>query len=248
MIGVWKVNRKAKTEWSMGRHALSSLLENARDRIIRFHLIQDHPFAKRALELGVPVDYVRREKLNHWLDSDSHQGCAAEIFPEKEYTIGDALDETQHKEKSLFLVLDGIADPQNFGAILRAAEAFGVDAIIWSKHRSVGITPAVRKVSSGAVDLLRLVPVSNIATTLTQLKKEDFSVVVSTLSERSCSLAEFSYPSKSVLVLGSEGEGVKNLTLKLADHHIKIPMQGKMQSLNVSQATSILLYQFAFAR
>ena len=144
-------------------------------------------------------------------------------------------------EKSLVVMCDSITDPQNFGAILRACECFGVDALVFSKNRNVGITPVVSKVSVGGSELVPLIAVSNLVDTLKKFQDVGYFSVAAECHERSQSLYNFEFPSQTVLIIGAEGKGIQPLLSKKADYHLEIPMQGRIDSLNVSQATAVFL-------
>ena len=138
-------------------------------------------------------------------------------------------------------MLDSIMDPHNFGAILRAAECFGVDAVLWSKNRGCDITPVVAKVSVGASELLPLVPVSNLAQALERLKDAGVWSIAADVSPEAQPIDQFEFPTKSLILLGSEGEGLQPLLLREAEFKITIPLHGKIDSLNVSQAAAVML-------
>ena len=141
-------------------------------------------------------------------------------------------------------MLDSIFDPQNFGSLLRSAECFGVDGVIWSKNRGCELTPVVSKASVGASELLPLLCVSNLAETMRKFKKNGFWIVTAEIGEEAKSLDSFDFPEKTLLIMGSEGKGVQKLLSKEADSKVYLPMYGQIDSLNVSQAASVLLYQW----
>lgn len=191
---------------------------------------------------GVPVQELNQGELSALVQSTSHQSVALELSDREFSSLGDILQQTKAATSSLILALDGIEDPHNFGALLRAAECFGVDGVLWSKNRGVQITPAVTKVSVGASELLRLVPVSNLAQALEKCKAAGFWTVVAMPGSNAESLDTFTWPEKTVLVVGAEGEGVRSRTAKEADFRVYIPMSGRVDSLNVSQAGALLLH------
>ena len=143
----------------------------------------------------------------------------------------------------LILALDEINDPHNLGSIFRAAEASGADGIILTARRSAQITAAVRKVSAGASELLATSSVTNLARALSQLKENGFWVVGTALESRAVDLYKADLPFPVVLVLGSEGEGLRKLTKELCDVLVQIPMEGQIQSLNVGQAAAVVLFE-----
>ena len=141
-------------------------------------------------------------------------------------------------------MLDSIFDPQNLGAILRACECFSVNGVIFSKNRGSDITAVVTKASSGASEMLNLIKVSNLATSLDSFIDNGFSIVATTLEKPSKDLYSYKFLDKTLLIMGSEGTGVQKILLKKADDKIHIPMSGDLQSLNVSMASAIILSHF----
>jgi 23S rRNA (guanosine2251-2'-O)-methyltransferase len=227
----------------MGKRALHEILLYAPGRILEVY-VSKHKEKDELLTLleekKIPLQFVSKEKLFALVHSDSHQSFVAKIKKRKVWDLHSFLRE---KNASFLLMLDSIEDPQNFGAILRSAECFSVDGIITSKNRGVSLTATVAKASAGASELLSLVEVCNLAESLRVLKKEDFEIVVSDASGRGTkSLCSFSFPKRTVLVMGSEERGVQPLICKMADHLVYIPMKGKIASLNVATATSVFLY------
>jgi 23S rRNA (guanosine2251-2'-O)-methyltransferase len=170
-----------------------------------------------------------------------HPGVAAHYeapAAKSEHDLADLLD----ADDALFLVLDGVTDPHNLGACLRSAAAAGVAAVVVPKDRAVGITPVVRRASAGAVDRVPLVEVTNRARALRELK--DAAVWLTGLAgEADASLYDMDLRGKVALVVGGEGEGMRRLTREACDHLARIPMPGGMESLNVSVATGIALFE-----
>lgn len=236
----------------MGKNCLLEVLRHRPERIRQIFsektstvLEQQEPeLFKLTRSAGIKLDQRSRQTLTDLVNSESHQGLVAEIEPRPDLKLGDLLDTLRDSARALVVVLDGVSDPQNVGSILRACECFGVDAVIWSKNRGPSITPSVSKASSGASELIDCIIVSNIAQSLERLKEEGFWIVSTQISAKSEDLHTFKFPEKVVLVVGREGEGVHVLTQKLSDFSLKIPMHGKIDSLNVSQALSILLFAF----
>lgn len=226
----------------MGRHALSRLLDKDPARVIKVFLLEGHPLKQRCLEKKVAMQVVTRGKLEQLVESTSHQGCAAQIEPEETFGLQDIPSLIPEGQPALIIAVDGVCDPNNFGAILRSAEALGASAILYSPHRCVGMTASVRKVATGATELLPLIEVSNLADSLERIKKQGFSVVVSAMEEGCSPLSSFLFSPRTVLVLGSEGDGIRPLTLKKADAIVKIAMLGQIESLNVSSAAAIFFY------
>lgn len=154
------------------------------------------------------------------------------------------LENMARKSQSIILILDEIQDPRNFGALIRSAEVFGVDAIIIPERNSVRINETVVKTSTGAIEYIPIVKVTNLSNTIEKLKKIDYWVY-GAAGEAESSSAEEQYPQKVVLVLGNEGTGLRKKVREYCDKLIKIPMRGKINSLNVSVAGGILLSEIA---
>ncbi len=227
------------------REALRASISYAQELLISSS--QNSPELEEIINLAhrhsLPInnDCSPRE-LTALVETESHQSVALRINGRPTHSLKDFLAQWS-KDRGLIVALDGVLDPHNVGAILRASECFGVDLVFWSKKRSSGITPVVTKTSVGASELVPTLAVGNLAQSLELLQKNGFWIVAADGSQEAQSLQEFEFPEKTVLVLGAEGAGVSKLLLERADFHVKIPMYGKIDSLNVSQAASVLLYQ-----
>ena len=172
---------------------------------------------------------------------ENSQGVAVYMSNFEYYKEFDEVYENlARKDKSLILILDEIQDPRNFGAIIRSAEVFKVDLIIIPERNSVRINETVVKTSTGAIEYVDIVKVTNLSDTINKLKKLDYWVYGAT-GEATMNYNEESYPDKVALVLGNEGSGIRKKVREHCDKLIKIPMYGKINSLNVSVATGILL-------
>lgn len=230
----------------VGRNALREVFKAAPSRILEVYTVKRDSAAARDLigelqRAGLAIHYTTDEKLQELSGTSAHQSFVAVIRPKAAVELKGLLEASKERQDSLLLLLDSIQDPQNLGSILRAAECFGVDAVIWSKNRSPGITPAVSKASAGAAELVECIAVSNLADTLKKLKQHDYWVVAAENSAQAVDVSSFEFPAKCVLVLGSEGEGLHRLVKELADFSVKIPLSGKIGSLNVGQAAAVLL-------
>ncbi|KAJ52219.1 23S rRNA (guanosine2251-2'-O)-methyltransferase [Clostridium tetanomorphum] len=196
-----------------------------------------------AKEKGIVMKEVDRRKIEQLSETGNHQGVIAYITPYKYYTVKDILQYAKEKEEDPFIVvLDEIEDPHNFGAIMRTAEVCGVHGIIISKRRNVGVTPVVHKTSAGAAEYMKVAKVPNINSAIEELKKEGIWVYGADMCTDSfCYETELTGP--IALVIGSEGKGISKLTREKCDVIIKIPMMGKITSLNASVAGGILMYE-----
>jgi len=192
---------------------------------------------------GVPVQTVQRQELDRLAGSREHQGVVAEVsdYP---YSDVDGILKLarQRGEAPFLLILDSVQDPQNFGSLLRTAEAVGVDGVIIPKRRAVGVTPAVVKASAGAVEHLEVAQVSNLVQTIESLKREGVWVVgVETSGQQLYDEADLSGP--IAIVVGGEGTGLGRLVRERCDFLIRLPMRGHVASLNAAVAGSIVLYE-----
>lgn len=195
---------------------------------------------------GVPVRQVPREELDRLANRAPHQGVVA-ITAEKQYGDVDDLLAAKRGPHAFLLVLDGIEDPHNLGAIIRTADAAGADGIVIPERRAVGVTATVAKASSGAVEHVPIARVTNIARTLEDLKQRNLWTVG--LDERGTqSYDQLDYNMDCALVLGAEGKGLHDLVRKRCDFLVSIPMLGRVPSLNVSVAAGIVMYEVARQR
>lgn len=230
-----------------GRNAVRELLKSG--RAIEKIFIQAGEregsitvLAAEALSRGIPLIEVERAKLDALCGYEQHQGIVA-IASEKEYvTIEDVLKIAEERgEKPLIVIADGISDPHNLGAIIRCAEGAGAHGIIIPKRRAACITPAVVKASAGAVEHLAAVKCTNITETIKKLK--DLGLWIFAAEADGTPYEKADYTVGCALVLGSEENGVSDLVRKNCDFTVSIPMRGKVNSLNVSTAAAVLLYE-----
>ena len=197
---------------------------------------------------GVEVEVRSKTELTARAGSESHQGFVALMSSRQLAGRLELVNHLQKRERFVLIALDGVTDPHNVGAILRAGECFSIDGVVWSKNRCPGITPAVTKVAVGATELLDLFEVSNLAEVLLLLQQElGATIVCADGSSDSVDVSSIAPVDRMVLVLGSEGDGVSDLVKRRADVLARIPMLGKIDSLNVSQAAAVLLYAIRIA-
>jgi len=198
--------------------------------------------AEQARGAGVAVRAVAVEVLAKATQLERHQGIAAHYRAPAaldEHDLDALLDAT---ERPLILVLDGVQDPHNLGACLRSAAAAGATAVVVPRDRAAGITPVVHKAAAGAVDRIALVQVTNLARALRQLK--DAGVwLVGLAGEGERTLYQTDLTGPVAIVMGGEGEGLRRLTRDTCDYVVRIPMAGEIESLNVSVATGIALFE-----
>jgi 23S rRNA (guanosine2251-2'-O)-methyltransferase len=192
---------------------------------------------------NVPVEYLERQALDRLSRSDSHQGIVA-MASAREYFDLDAILDIPHErnEAAFLVVLDGVEDPHNLGAILRTAEASGAHGVIVRERRAVGLTASVEKASAGALEYLAVARVVNISQTIQTLKNNNIWVVgIDQTGETS--YAKIDFKPATAIVLGGEGKGLSDLVKKNCDFLASIPMKGKISSLNASVAAGVILYE-----
>lgn len=199
---------------------------------------------RRAEKSQITITRATRQELEKLAGNERHQGVVAEVR-------GSSVRNETFLEQLLveldvppfLLVLDGVQDPHNLGACLRSADAAGVHAIIAPRDRACGLTPTVRKVASGAAETVPFIQVTNLARTLKQLQQTGIWVVGTALEEAATPIHQQSLSGSLALVMGAEGQGMRRLTRETCDQLVYIPMQGSVQSLNVSVATGICLFE-----
>jgi len=229
-----------------GFHAVTAALEDGASKP-REILLADTRRDDRARRLlaaaakaGVTVRNVSRETLDLRAPGLRHQGVLAAVEA-AEVAGEDVLDVPATPER-LILALDGVQDPHNLGACLRTAEAVGVAAVIIPKDRAVGLTPVARKVAAGAAERVPVVAVTNLVRSLEKLKQLGYWVT-GLAGEGDETLFEVDLTGPLVLVMGAEGEGLRRLTRETCDRLVRIPMVGHIESLNVSVAAAVCLYE-----
>jgi len=191
----------------------------------------------------LPIRFVGAEEIGALTAGALHQGIAAAVAPYGYFSFEELLSELQAASGRV-LVLDGVTDPHNFGALLRSAEGAGIRHVVIAKDRAVGVTPVVVKSSAGAVNHLKIYRVTNLARALQQLKEHGYwSVGLD--PEAPETIYDREYPEKLVIVLGSEGKGMRPLIRRECDFLASIPMLGQVASLNVSVAGGVILYELA---
>lgn len=213
--------------------------------------------AKKALKVFVVSNFndqkilnlIKENRLNMVSVSPSemekmcpgvHQGVAAELKPYQTVSLGEIVAKAKKREKKIIVMLDGIEDPHNLGAIMRSADVFEASGIILPKHNSVTLNATVAKTSAGAINYVPVAVVNNLNQAIKELKEEGYWIV-STDGSATISYSSIKYDFPVVVVIGSEGKGVSSLVLKNSDYIVKIPQFGHVNSLNASVAAGILL-------
>ncbi len=243
----------AKPNYFYGIHAIDALLEHRPLDALSLFVQQgresdSHVAAimTSAQDNGVSIQPTQKDKLTQLCGSPQHQGVVLHARP-LAFADEAVLDTVIAQESCLLLVLDQITDAHNFGACLRTAVAMGVDAVVCPKHHAASLTPTVAKVSVGAAEMMPIISVTNLARMLAQIKSAGVFVFGTALDETAKPIHEADMTGKTALIMGSEGEGMRRLTLESCDELVYIPMSGNahgnLQSLNVSVATGMALYE-----
>jgi len=192
-------------------------------------------------KIGVPIRVLSRVELDRMAVNAAHQGVVA-VTSAKQYSDLDDLVAARRGEHSLIVVLDGVEDPHNLGAILRTADAAAADGVVIPERRAASVTAAVAKASAGASEHLPVAKVTNVSRTLEDLKSKDLWIVG--LDERGKqTYDQLDYKMHCAIVLGAEGKGLHDLVRRHCDFLVSIPMLGEVPSLNVSVAAGVVLYE-----
>lgn len=193
----------------------------------------------------VRVHKTDKKYLSKITGSDRHQNVAAEVNDYKTYSLEEIMQENQGN-RGLLILLDELEDPHNLGAILRSADAIGATGVIFKKTHAVGLTPTVAKVSAGAIDTVKCAAVTNLSRAIETLQKNGWWIVGTDMHGED--YRKLKYDFNCVLVIGNEGKGISRLIKEKCDYVVKIPMVGKIESLNASVSAGVLLYGIYNAR
>jgi len=234
-----------------GFHAVTVRLKTASDSVLEVHVdatrrdARMRQFVERVRAAGAKIVDSDDERLTRLAGGARHQGVVARVNP---VAASHSLDEVLERAESeghgppLVLVLDGVTDPHNLGACLRVADGAGAHAVVAPKDHAVGLNATVAKVASGAAETVPYLMVTNLARTLGELKERDIRVV-GTSDDAERTLYDLDLTGPVALVLGAEGPGMRQLTRKTCDELVRIPMAGAVESLNVSVAAAVCLYE-----
>ena len=230
-----------------GFHAVTVRLKTASASVQEIHVDASRrdqrmrQFVERAKDAGARLIDSDDERLQKMCGTHRHQGVVARV---EKVAIGHSLDDTLDAVEGvpLLLVLDGITDPHNLGACLRVADGAGAHAVIAPKDHAVGVNATVAKVASGAAETVPYFMVTNLARTLNELKERDIRII-GTSDDAQRSLYDLDLTGPVALVLGAEGSGMRQLTGKTCDELVRLPMAGAVESLNVSVASGVCLYE-----
>lgn len=241
----------AKPEYYYGVHSVESLLELEPERVLTLFTLKgrDDQRLQKILELaepfGISVQKTSRDSLEKLAGLPFHQGVVAAVRPHPTLNEKDLDTLLQADSKPLLLALDQVTDPHNLGACIRTAAAMGVAAVIVPRDRSASLTPTARKVAAGGAEKVKFIQVTNLARTLAHLKQEfNVRVVGTMLDEKALPIQQFDFTGTAVcVVMGAEDTGLRPITQSQCDQTVFIPMAGNLQSLNVSVATGMALYE-----
>ena len=233
-----------------GRNPIREALKNGRD--LEKLLVQKGELSgsakeiiSKAKEQRIMIQVVEKKRLDDI--APQHQGLIAFASAYQYSTLEDILKTAEDRNEPPFIILlDGITDPHNLGAIIRTAECAGAHGVVVPQHRSTGLTPAAVKASAGAVEYLKVARVSNLNQCIDQLKRQNIWVYAVTMNGTDYHSADFNGP--VALVIGAEGSGISSLTEKNCDYSVSLPMKGKLDSLNASVAAGIMMYAVLNAR
>ena len=230
-----------------GFHAVTVRLKTAPASVLEVHLdvqrrdARMRGFAERARQAGTRLVDSSDAQLTQLAGTARHQGVVARVNAlAPRHSLDDVLDEVQGAP--LVLVLDGVTDPHNLGACLRVADGAGAHAVIAPKDHAVGLNATVAKVASGAAETVPYLMVTNLARTLNEMKERDIRIV-GTSDDAQHTIHDIDLSGPLALVLGAEGSGLRQLTRKTCDELVRIPMRGAVESLNVSVAAGVCLYE-----
>ena len=223
--------RNASREALRAKRVLKVFVSNA------FH---DNSILNLIKDQSTPCEVVNKQELDNMSKGGVHQGIVSKVKPYEYTPLEVILKRCKNVERPILVLLDGVVDPHNLGAILRCADVFGVNGVLIGKHDQVGLNSTVAKTSAGAINYVPVAQIGNINQTLQTLKDNGFWIV-SADGNCSKSYLDMDYDFPTVLVIGNEGDGISKLVLKNSDFIVKIPMYGQVNSLNASVAAGILL-------
>ena len=228
-------------EYIFGKNTIESFIDSK--NIIEVFIannFSDEKLLRKIRQSGIKLSVKDKFFLDKVSNSGKHQGIVASIKSFEYSTIQEIIEVGKKRKHPFIVVLDGVEDPHNVGAIIRTCEAFSVDGIVIAKHNSCPVNATVAKVSTGALANVKIAQVTNLTQTLKELKKVGYWVFAAeAFNSQPYETDEYNWP--VVLVVGSEGFGISRLVKEQADFNIKINMTGKVNSLNVSVATAILV-------
>ncbi len=235
-----------------GRNAVLEAFRSGKtiDKLFVLDGCQDGPvksITREARKKDTIINYVSKERLDQLSETGKHQGVIAVCAAYEYATVEDILKAAEEKQEPPFIIiLDGIEDPHNLGAIIRTANQAGAHGVIIAKHRAVGLTPTVARTSAGAINYTPVAKVTNISNTIEELKEKGLWFVCADMG--GTTMYDLNLTGPIGLVIGNEGDGVSPLVKKHCDMVASIPMKGDIDSLNASVATGVLAYEIVRQR
>ena len=227
-----------------GKNAVEECLAGSAtvEKIFIFRGINNPELIAKIKASGIPYQFVEKPALDRMSKTKNHQGVIAFVTDYKYFSLNDVIESAYAKgTQPLILILDGVEDPHNLGNIIRTAECMGVDGIIIPKNRAASVNDTAMRVSAGAANHVQIAKVVNINHEIEFLKKKGFWIFACELGGVPVNQTNMNGP--IAIVMGGEGRGIHNLTLKLVDGVVSIPLHGKINSLNVGSATAMVLYE-----
>ncbi len=241
------MEKLSKNEILFGIHPIREALKGKKRKVLQLYITEKKrpsPAAEEVIRLAkaanVKIQSLEARLMGNLCNGANHQGLIARAEPLKTMRLTNALFTAQGKKTELWLAIDEVTDPQNLGAMLRSAACLGFSTVILPKRRTVGITAAVHKVASGALETLKIVEVPNLTTALLDLKDEGFWIYGADMEGKPLPKVSYAYP--AVLIIGSEGTGLREKTKEHCDEVIAVPQSGGVNSLNASASAAIIMY------
>ena len=249
MMPADRYHRTMSAKVLFGFHAVTVRLKTAPTSIVEIHVdatrrdARMRGFVERVQEAGVKLVDSDDQRLIRLAGSPRHQGVVARVNPlPARHSLDDVLDDAAPQGPALVLVLDGVTDPHNLGACLRAADGAGAQLVLAPKDHAVGLNATVAKVASGAAETTPYLMVTNLARSMNELKDRGLRVI-GFADDAEKTLYDLDLTGPVALVMGAEGTGMRQLTRKTCDELVRIPMAGAVESLNVSVASAVCLYE-----
>lgn len=236
-------------QYIYGKNTISEALNGEKRvyEVLVSKALKDHTIAKLCQQFNIPCVSVNASELDRLVGKVNHQGVIASVEGYRYYSIDEIVEAIPQGKQPLLLMLDGLEDPHNLGAILRTSDAVGVDGVIIAKNRSVSLNGTVAKVSTGAIDHVKVAQVTNLARTLEDLKARGYWIVGCD-NDQSQDYRQVDYNMATCIVIGSEGKGISRVVKQQCDFKVVLPMVGHVTSLNASVATAVILYQVYHSR
>jgi len=238
-----------KGEVIYGVHPVTETLRSRKRNVLQMFIVKGRSNAHldniivMAKRMNVPLLRVDVSELDRIAGRGNHQGIVITAEPLRMMGLSDAIDGLQGRKNAVWLAVDEITDPQNLGSMLRSAACFGVDTVLLPEHRTVGITPAVHKAACGAIERLTIVRLVNLNNTVRELKDHGFWVYGADM--KGTPINKMKYNTPALLIIGSEGTGLREKTREHCDELVSIPQKGTIDSLNAGVAAAIVMQDMA---